>query len=318
MARAFLIGAGATKAQYDNAPLSADFFKILMDTDPVLYEHIKDVIRSIPGGELSERNIEKLIVQADELPISNKNKFYECIYQAIYQLIAKQTDSTEKLMQQYLNPNKTYPPTLFKTLLDDHRLNDDDFFMTLNYDLYLDREIIKVHKKINYGIGDEMINLKNDFPISTLTPNAVYHLHGSLNWEMINQNRINLYHGARLPEYIRSNSNLCLVPPGRKELNPILKSIWQVATKKILDADELVVIGCSLNRMDHELINLVTGFSQNKDANKIKIVYMQSAKEAVNYNQILRGKFIDYPFGFVIEGPSNRAFTGAIEFIYEA
>lgn len=323
MAKAFLIGAGATKAEYRKAPLSDNFFKLLKDNKKDLYASIKNTIERHTEKILIESNIEDVMKKSYEFDKSVRLSFLENLYSAIYELLAQTTESTEEDINNAIAGKPRTPATLFKTLLNDDRLNKNDFFMTLNYDLYLDREILFIQKNIDYGITDEYINIKRLKPLSSKPDFSVYHLHGSLNWEKVDglDNKINISAGAIPPKFNRAGSNYCLVPPGMKELSPVLKSFWKIADERLLKADELIIIGCSLNQDDTELIKLIRNFIDKKGSEKIKIIkviYKDSTDATFNYYKDIMGdRFIGYPYGFNINGPPDKSYTqGAIEFIF--
>ncbi|OQX56565.1 MAG: hypothetical protein B5M53_00750 [Candidatus Cloacimonas sp. 4484_209] len=58
MSRAFLIGAGATKAEYRDAPLSKNFFKFVGRQDKELFKAIKDTIEPHISQPLQKSNVE--------------------------------------------------------------------------------------------------------------------------------------------------------------------------------------------------------------------------------------------------------------------
>lgn len=325
MVRAFLIGAGATKAEYLEAPLSNDFFGILKKTNKPLFNKINDVIHVHLGpaaAPLEDFNVEDVMELAVNFPESNRISFLGNLHSAIYELLASRTESTSEDIKGYLRGTIQRPQALLKTLLVDSRLKKDDFFITLNYDLYLDREILSInHGKIDYGIKEEHLGWIKEINLSSKPDFSVYHLHGSLNWEIVN-NAIGVHLGAVRPRSSRVGSNLCLVPPGNKEFPPMLKPIWEVAENRLMEADELIIIGCSLNVKDTALIKLIKKFVNKKGAKNVKIIYKKDdlfgGSEKVNYLKIVGQEITLFPFGFFINGPDPRSGRhGAIEFIFD-
>ena len=315
MARAFLIGAGATKAQYNEAPLSSNFFEILSDKNKQLFDEIASTMKQYIDKKLSLCNVEDLVILAYEVPLSHRTSFLSCIYKAIYQLLAKSTKSNEEYMDEYINKSTVEPPTLFYTLLNDTRLTEEDFFMTLNYDLYLDREIFAIRREIDYGLNSEYIESKKDIQVVANNKFSLYHLHGALNWEMIGD-KVKIYLGAKLPRYIRATSDLCIVPPGKKEFFPVLQSIWSRAKARLLKADELIVIGTSLNPKDTELIELIKGYIDKNGIENVKIICKCDPEEIVDYNNTIGMKVMNvYPHGFFLNDPSGK-YIGTIEYIF--
>ena len=315
MARAFLIGAGATKAQYNEAPLSSNFFEILSDKNKQLFDEIASTMKQYIDKKLSLCNVEDLVVLAYDIPVSYQTSFLNCIYKAIYELLAKSTKSNIEYMKEYIYPSTVEPSTLFYTLLNDNRLNEEDFFMTLNYDLYLDREILSIKREIDYGLNSEYIESMKDIQVVASNKFSLYHLHGVLNWEMMGD-KVKIHLGAKLPRYIRSNSDLCIVPPGKKELFPVLLSIWSKSKERLSQADELIIIGTSLNPKDTELIELIKGFIDKNGIDRVKIIYKYSSDEIIEYDKILGVKVKNlYPHGFFLNDPSGK-YIGTIEYIF--
>ena len=151
MARAFLIGAGATRAQYLHAPLTSDFFRKLYDRNLDIFKSINNNLPSHLKEEkpLLEMDIEQVMKLSYDFDESIRNSFIQEIYLSIYGLLAVTTESTESDINYAISGALRGLPTLFNKLLNEPRLNDEDFFMTLNYDLYLDREILYHQKSID-------------------------------------------------------------------------------------------------------------------------------------------------------------------------
>lgn len=333
MSRAFLIGAGATKARYPDAPLSDDFLNKLRTKHGGLFSTIEKAVKDIirPEKSLHQMNIEEIMKLSYRLKPSYRDALLQSLYSAIYELLAKTTESTETAIYTYLTRQRITEPPLLRTLLINQQLTSNDFFMTLNYDLYLDREIISVNQAINYGLTDDYIQVSygRDYstyqiPVVTKGRYPVYHLHGALNWvKALNEQKIIIYPGAVLPQYGREGADLCLIPPGMKELNPVLKILWETAEQRLLNADELIIIGCSLNREDKELINLVHKFRDKKGIDKIKIIHdrpdLTSDYIDNTYTNIIGNGHKPYRWGFNLTSPNvdlEGGDLGAIEFIF--
>jgi hypothetical protein len=330
MSRAFLIGAGATKARYKDAPLSDDFLNKLRVKHQGLFNTIgkavKDIVRQ--WNQLNGVNIEEVMKLSYELQPSYRDALLQSLYSAIYELLAETTESSEQAIYTYLTGRRITEPPLLRTLLINQQLTPDDFFMTLNYDLYLDREIISVNQAINYGLTAAYMQVESgktysaySLPINTASRYPVYHLHGALNWvKTLNGQKIIIYPGAVLPQYGREGADLCLIPPGMKELNPVLKIIWKNAEQLLLNADELIIIGCSLNPDDKELIGLVHKFRDKKGADKIKIIHhrpdLTDGYIDDTYTAIIGNGHKPYRYGFNLNDP-NKDIIGAIEFIFQ-
>ena len=317
MVRAFLIGAGATKAQYTETPLTSDFFRKLKDKNHELFKSISNNLPSYIKEEkpLLEINIEQIMNLSYDFDESIRNSFIQEVYLSIYELLAVTTESTETDINYAINGVLRGLPTLFNKLINEPRLNDEDFFMTLNYDLYLDREIVYHQKSIDYGLPKDRIS--GNMPLQLNGNNlSVYHLHGALNWifDGNSRNDINIAKGAVMPSWRRGNHNLCLVPPGKKDLYPILKQLWQVAEERLMKADELIIIGCSLNPDDEELIKLISKFVNLKGSNKVKIITSNDSQSINNYNKIIGQNLRIRSHGFNLINPSG--YEGSLDFIF--
>ncbi len=320
MSKAFLIGAGATRAQY-HAPLSDDFFKLLYTSNRDLFDGIARFIGPYEKNKLFDLNVESLMIRSFDFPKPVRVSLTDSLYTAIYEVLAERTERTTEQMIGYLGGRLRKPTTLFKTLLFDDRLQETDCFLTLNYDLYLDRKMLATHKTINYGDENTIFvaheSARKTISLSSKWHFSVYHLHGSLNWENLS-NGIAVHAGAIPPRNTRNGCNVCLTPPGMKELSRPLRSIWEVAERRLLDAHELIIIGCSLNPQDKELATLVKIFVARKGADKVKIIYLQDLSNSsltVHYSQIIGKESKRYPYGFNLNGPRNE--QGAIEFIFD-
>jgi hypothetical protein len=330
MSRAFLLGAGATKARYPNAPLTNDFLAKLRMKPNGLFGTIEKAVKDLisPEKPLHLMNIEKIMKSFYELEPSYRDTLLPSLYSAIYELLAQETGSDETYFYNYLNGKVITEPPLLRTLLINQKLTHNDFFMTLNYDLYLDREIISVNHAINYGLTHDYIQVNPSrsgfgysIPVAPDSLYPVYHLHGALNWvKTSNERKIIIYPGAVLPQHGREGSNLCLIPPGMKEFNPVLKILWKNAEQKLRSSDELIIIGCSLNPEDKELIDLICKFRDEKGVDKIKIIhhvpdFTENQIDNTYVNIIGKG-YKGYPYGFNLNDP-KRDVVGAIEFIFQ-
>lgn len=87
------------------------------------------------------------------------------------------------------------------------------------------------------------------------------------------------------------------------------------AEKRIEEADELILIGCSLNRDDRELLRLIHKFFD--DESNVKIIHYADENQSSyhNYEEFFK-TWEDYPFGFDIVHPKKRFGDGAIDFIF--
>jgi len=333
MVRAFLIGAGATTAQYDKAPLCDNFFAHLKNKNHPLFSHLETITESYRNQYLNSKSLVDLNVE-DVMKIFHKHfsgsiqtSFLISLYKAIYLLLGSATNSSKEYFLNYIKGETIDPPTTFQTLFENPNLNDKDFFMTLNYDLYLDREIFlyKNQRKIDYGIIKQLIE-KSEMTLDFHTELNVgklslYHLHGALNWEYGEPKKLNqklkIHQGAINPTY-SGGSNIYLVPPGQKHVkaNQILNNIWNTANGRLeKQAEELIIIGCGLNPEDTELITLVKKFVKKNGEEKVKIIYKSDPSGRTvedSYKNVIGANYKSYDHGFNLENKGK-----AISFIFE-
>ncbi len=321
MSKAFLIGAGATRAEYPQAPLSNDFLgKLKAHENPLarnLFAKLKEATQTYLKKPLEESNIEDVMQLSSKFYPEIKRSFLGNLYSAIYVLLADSTQSNKSQVQKYVSGETPRPDTMLKTLLTGVD-SMNDFFMTLNYDLCLDSEVLALNRRsgIDYGIDQKFIGERSPygnvcFNQLNVRRYSVYHLHGSLNLGFRNDGKIDIHVGAILPQYLGEKSTVCIVPPGEKYLNPVLKSIWHTVEERLLKADELIIIGCSLNPDDKELLNLI-----KKGPDKIKVIDWDeslvktraSVENALNTD--LGKRYMAYHYGFRLHPPSGgqRAF----------
>jgi len=335
MVRAFLFGAGATKSQYDDAPVCADFFDKLRVANHELFSHLYTTVTPHIKGSFLKTNVEDVMNLMSSLPHSIQLSFLESVHQAIYILLVSSTKSDIGAINAAKAGQDFAGPTLMKTLLTDKRLNTYDFFMTLNYDLYLYRELLVMQNYIDYGFAPlkehglvQTANVK----VMETGEHTLFHLHGALNWEYYDANGIQVNDRPIFPKYAQNGSNLCLVPPGVKKISPTLKLIWEEAEKRVTKADELIIIGSSLNSSDKELIQLVELFVKHKGAENVKVIFqdkesdylpqsdraqIHSSSQHNHYKTIIGKDCKLYPHGFKINGPIHNPKYGALEFVFE-
>jgi hypothetical protein len=277
--------------------------------EPILLE--KGIITNINNNEMSPLNIEA-IMEISDYPIPTRTLLNETIYQAIYDLLAKKTESLDGHIRNSMN-GTVVGQTAFKNLLCDHRLQPTDFFITLNYDLYLDREVLTANSQIDLGLskGRDREIRKAFLPVVRDNHYSVFHLHGALNWEYHDQgNQIIVKNGAIRPTYRIRGPSVCLVPPGIKQMPSILQSIWKLSRRRCKGIDELIIIGCSLNPLDTELIELVKEVIDRISIENVKIIHKSkdTEKEIEHFNKIIGEGYQIYSEGFDI--------PDAIDFIF--
>ena len=253
---------------------------------------------------------------AEETGKSQKETLTMSIYNGIFNLLGKLTDNFSTNIDYYLTngaPGK--PPTLFKSLL--KFSEEKDFFMTLNYDLVLDWEIISTFGFIDYGINE--IFTRKNYPYKSKNHHySVYHLHGCLGWEReIASKFLTIKMNPVSPTHRIDGCNLMLIPPGKKDFPPVIKNIWRTTEGRLANAKELIIIGCSLNPKDERLIELIKQFIAENNKDQVKVIYHKlpsddkiekPTPEEKNYIELLGSGFNKYDKGFDLQ---------AINFIYK-
>lgn len=310
MTKAFILGAGATRAVYPNCPLDNDFFDKLRSFCPDLEGRLSEELSKIMP-EFRKAGLEKVLmtIESESSP-TTKMHLREDIYKGIYRLIAEHTDSNIGFDQTFNNPK---PTTYHKTLVS--KCNDNDFFITLNYDLTLDMAVwadrADYNNKwsiIDYGFSEGDKLGSNLFVVNMDHKKSVYHLHGSLNWGIKKDGEMKAYRSAIPPLRSSSQLNPFIVLPGPKEYPTPIENIWNAAKRRLEGADELIVIGCSLNPGDRKLLELIGEWLIGHFGAKKKVVYLKQNKgDKWYYNEMLGEDTLFFDKGFNLE---------AIEFIF--
>lgn len=306
MVRAFILGAGATRADYPNAPLDADFFQKLRsfrgDLEGALEEELSEL-----RPDYREGGLEKILMEIETFSDSRQRYLRENIYKGMYSLIAQNTDSDSGFDNTFNNQKKT---TSHKILVS--KCSDSDFFITLNYDLSLDMAVWEDrasytarHSYIDYGfLGIQNVG---KLLVTEERRKSVYHLHGSLNWSIREDNEIVVHPKAMPPLQSSSQLNPFIVPPGPKEYPPLIEHIWDTAKQRLKKADELIVVGCSLNPADEKLLELIKEWRTKHPKAKTRVIHLDPSLEE-RYRGTLGRETVFFDKGFGLD---------AIDFIFD-
>lgn len=278
------------------------------------FNNINNTLKPYLEKPLETYNIEELMNMAYQFPKSVQIRFNNSIYNSIYDLLGKQTECTSDQINNLRSQMDEREESLFRTLLLHPDLIEEDFFITLNYDIILDRELFFIQNSVDYGFPSTTASSQLDVDHHKF---SIYHLHGALNWrfsDISSELVITTY--AIQPTITRSGCNICLVPPGKKELFPVLKPIWDITEIRLKNADELIIIGCSLNPDDTELIELLKKFKCKNDGKNVKVISIEKPGSALTnyYAKLFGPKYRYYEHGFTLHGPNKG--EGAIEFIF--
>ena len=112
MKRAFLIGAGATKAVIPEAPLSKNFLESLKNRkeSKKLFEDMKQNFKEILSKQdkFEDVDIEYLMNASEEQGESLKDSLNTCVHNAIYTLLGKLTDNLNSDIKLYLDQGSPF------------------------------------------------------------------------------------------------------------------------------------------------------------------------------------------------------------------
>jgi hypothetical protein len=155
--------------------------------------------------------------------------------------------------------------------------------ITFNYETLLEKAFLesKLRGCFSYCIDvdkDKIIN----FPSyeRTFKDILILKLHGSLNWANCPKcSKMYLFWSQRYDHIFEKRCINCegnlkpiLIPPTRfKNLNESFKSLWSIAADKIESANEIVLIGLSLNDFDEEALNLISRIGSNNNIPRLLI-----------------------------------------------
>ena len=81
-----------------------------------------------------------------------------------------------------------------------------------------------------------------------------------------------------------------------------------------MTADELIIIGCSLNPDDEKLIEMISKFVKLKSPKKVKIISSSDNKSENNYYNLIGEGFKLHNHGFKLI--NTYGYDGAIDFIF--
>lgn len=299
MVRCFLIGAGASAAQSDilgligeKLPLNKDFLSQLEYTCPAEFASLYEVYRDYSGnestGSFTSLTLEDFSNLARTFEESTQKTILKTLYKSIHKLISKPSQSTLNKVELYLSGNYSGAPPYYEQLLE--TCDENDFFVSLNYDLILDRCIMRERtirnvgsKSIDYGLDPSHIRTDTTITVQNDNKFTVYKPHGSVNWQKSGGgDKIFISLGA-LDQDNPTNENLVAVLPINKEPEFPSNLLWEIATERAKKADELIILGCSLQKEDKMLIKFIDEWKLSGN-NKVKIVC--SSNNRIRYEEL--------------------------------
>jgi hypothetical protein len=290
MSTVYILGAGATKAVYGDAPLTDDLLKSLKDipSDDYRLVNVRNFIMNFFG--ITERtlsnenqitvlpaiedvlNLLDLAIQ-EQRPLTSHYDIRKLqdIRQNIIYLISNELKN--KLEKGPMVKGNIIPNFVRRIEID----KGNSTIISFNYDLLIDNGILdRGLGHVNYGFKVRgLLDGENGFKFTAIEDYRrdivlapLYKLHGSANWLYCPTcNAIDLTEGVKAAYYIFEETfdilktcQICktkyeplLITPSmiKRYDNQFLRQIWSSAEESIRKADRLVFIGYSLSNADY-------------------------------------------------------------------
>jgi len=196
-------------------------------------------------------------------------------------------------------------PNCYNRFIDEGiaKSDDEQIIITFNYETLLEKALVRNGTYFSYEINvdpDKIIDWPGYDKLYRQVNNLlILKLHGSLNWAICSKcPKIYLFSYSRYDDIFKEKCN-----DGKHHLEPVLihptrykkshnlqdiwqtadlEGLWEVAKDKIASADEITMIGLSLNPYDVEALNLMMdSMKLNKNRPDLFIVD-KSAKERLH------------------------------------
>ena len=183
-------------------------------------------------------DIEQLITFLEDSPATKYREFADDLRDVFSTVLRSRLQEIEE------EPASTRS-TLYAALVDMHEVagNQEKLqgFLTLNYDVLLERAIIdELGREVDYGIAPSHHD-------KTGRHVTVLKMHGSFGWSRNWPIETKLHHSAGL-----------WIPPGiKKPKNDYPFNIIWGRARELLDCDVLRIIGCNLGPNDWDLVSLI-------------------------------------------------------------
>lgn len=245
----YLLGAGATQGciSYSGSRhnlimsgLVESIRKQLREITIEKYEEHSGINRLFNQVVASESNldIEHLITFLEESPTKEYREFAEDLREVFSNVLQSRLNQVD-------DEPESQKTNLFAVLVDMHDVHGNaerlQGFLTLNYDVLLERAIVKeLGRKVDYGIASKSYE-NQDRNVTVLK------LHGSFGWSRNWPIETDLRNGAGV-----------WIPPGvKKPKNEYPFDIIWGRARELLDCDVLRIIGCNLGPNDWDLVSLL-------------------------------------------------------------
>lgn len=274
----YFLGAGATKAVTQNAPLNKDLVKKALSdfqTTPEA-ERLNNFIETLFPWEkrIIDNQIWNLldyIIQEGKSP---------CFEYNLEQIVALRKDLLSLVIQEFQKSLGSIDTEAYQKFVDKIKQTKSAIIST-NYDIIIDNALLTVVKNYNYGVKirkivtgefgeDEGLRRPRRYPPMVSMNSGTISLlkiHGSLNWLYCPKcDEVDVSFGEKgviktLKGLYCSNKNctkkyeaLLITPTMFKNYeNRILKETWECAEKELAEAKELVFIGYALKDEDYQI-----------------------------------------------------------------
>ena len=183
-------------------------------------------------------DIEQLITFLEDSPSDDYREFADDLRNVFSSVLRGRLKEVEK-------ESGSSRSWLYAVLVDMHEVEGNDErlqgFLTLNYDVFLERAIVKeLRREVDYGIARGG-HYEAGHPVTVLK------MHGSFGWSKSWPIKTELHHGSGF-----------WIPPGiRKPKNDYPFNVIWGRARELLDCDVLRIIGCNLGPNDWDLVSLL-------------------------------------------------------------
>ena len=244
---AYLLGAGATQGSISHSgshhslimeelygPISQELYR-RVSRNYGQHSGIRQLANEVLGSE-PHLDIEQLITFLEDSPTEDYKRFANDLRDVFSLVLRGRLEDVEK-------ERGNSQSMLYAALVDMHQVAENEErlngFMTLNYDVLLERAIVQtLGRKVNFGIA----------PLDVTDRHVtVLKMHGSFGWSRNWPIETRLHHGDGF-----------WIPPGiRKPKNDYPFNVIWGRARELLDCDVLRIIGCNLGPNDWDLVSLL-------------------------------------------------------------
>ena len=306
MSRTFVLGAGASA--FAGYPLGLDLWRFLRDTDlpevhtrearAAVLEMMEPILRLNPPDEHDRPDLEKLFTLLDlghlgVGPAELRRSDWPPTRLKIMRLIAENFQWQEQQFQGQIVHDKPFGLKIDRTFVLSvlaawvETLNPGDTILSFNWDLLHEAALWRAGK---WHFADGYGFRCRDAPEEAHSPIKILKLHGSVNWAQESptdvlaeiEHKKDFFDGAvdDRQTYGKRAGNwnmgrYLIVPSYMKDLsaNRLFLRLWGHARAALRQADEIIVIGFSLNQADAAARDLfATALDQRSPTPRVMII----------------------------------------------